>query len=457
MELSRKSPENRHEIGTKSALKRNKNLPKPSMIIKNFDNLATTPLRKQALIIAEAGLASVDTPTVVRSKIRYNQATQKLAIDGRVYNLQDYQRVLCVGFGKAAMSAVTELQKLLGDRINAGFVIDLRGGDMGNITSRIGTHPFATQVNIEATKELVAMMDSATEQDLVICVVSGGGSALLCYPNEMTCETETAIFAALTVKGASIQDINTVRKHVSKVKGGNLAKICYPATVIGLIFSDIPDDDLSLVASGPTMPDATTIHDASAIMARYNILDMCQLPSCQFFETPKEPKYFEKVHNVLMVSGKLLVAACRRKADELGFRVKIFNDQYSGQARELAGEIVNFSADKNTCVIGAGESTVLVRGHGKGGRNQEMALAAMPLLGDGQVLACVASDGADNTDAAGAIVDASTLSRAADLGLDGQKYLDSNDSYSFFEQAGGLLMTGPTGANVSDFFVLLNE
>jgi glycerate 2-kinase len=427
------------------------------MIIKNFDQLATTELRKQALLIAEAGLKAINTPTVVREKVQYTISTQKLTVAGQVYDLKKYKRVICVGFGKAAFSAVTELQKILQDRISCGFVIDLHEGDMGTITCRVGTHPHPTLVNVEATKELVEMLSAAVEDDLVICVASGGGSALLCYPHDMTCEAETSIIAALTVKGATIQELNTVRKHISKVKGGNLAKACYPATVIGLIFSDVPGNDLSMVASGPTVLDTTVVQDAAEILNRYDVLKMCQLPSCNLYETPKEDKYFKKVTNVLMVSGQLLLHACRRKADDLGFRAEVFSDQFSEEARTLASQVTKVSPAARTCLLGAGESTIKVIGSGMGGRNQELALSALAVLKESQVLVCIATDGMDNTDAAGAIADAYVLQKAARLQLDSAHYLDNNDSYHFFEQTGDLIFTGQTGANVSDFFVLLSQ
>ena len=426
-------------------------------MIKNFDQLATTSSRKQALLIAEAGLAAVATSSVVRSKIGYDPGHDTLTIGAERFDLKPFKRVVCIGFGKAALSAVTELYSLLDKRINCGFVIDLREGSVGNLTCRIGTHPHPTVVNVEATQELLELLGTCAEEDFVICVVSGGGSSLLCYPHELSCEAETSIIAALTLKGATIQEINTVRKHISKVKGGNLAVACYPATVVALIFSDVPGDDLGMVASGPTVKDTTTSQDAAEVLNHYDVLKMCQLPHCSLFETPKDDKYFARVHNILMVSGKTALEACRRKADELGFKVAVFSDHFTGEAREIGAAVAAAKPVPQTCLIGAGETTVMVGGMGLGGRNQEMALAALPSLTADEVLVCVASDGHDNTDAAGAIVDAGVAKKAAELHLDPKGYLDNNDSYHFFEQTGDLLFTGPTGTNVSDFFVLVKN
>jgi glycerate-2-kinase len=427
-----------------------------SHIIKNFDRLATSSLRKQALEIVEAGFFAIDTKAAVQKVVRYNQSKQILWAASKKYFLSDYERVMCVGFGKAAFNAVSELQLILSDRITCGYVIDLKEGSLGNITCKIGTHPYPTKINIDATKELLAMLSSCTEKDLVICVVSGGGSALLCSPHDMSCEQEVSIIAALTVKGATIAELNTVRKHISTVKGGQLAKTMYPATVISLIFSDVPGDDLSLVASGPTVMDKSLSKDAAAVLKKYDVLEACQLPSCKLIETPKDLKYFAKVQNVLAVSPKQALAAMAERAEELGFDVTIFSEQFQGEARLLGPKIIAAS-QRRQALLGAGESTVKIVGNGTGGRNQEMALSALSLIAENQVLVCAASDGHDNTDAAGAVVDFNSKSRAGALALDPKKYLDNNDSYNFFEKLGDRLLTGETETNVSDFFVCLKQ
>jgi glycerate 2-kinase len=425
-------------------------------VIKNFDLLATSSLRRQALRIVEAGFAAIDTKTAVNRTVKYNQQKEILKVDGKSYPLADFERVICVGFGKAAFNAVSELQNILGDKIKCGFVIDLKEGNLGNITCKIGTHPYPTKINIDATKELVAMLSNCTEKDLVLCVVSGGGSALLCSPHDMSCEQEVSIIAALTVKGASIQELNIVRKHISTVKGGNLAKMMYPASCISLIFSDVPGDDLDMVASGPTVMDKTFMKDAAAVLKKYNVLEICELPSCNLTETPKEPKYFEKVQNVLAVSSKQALDAMKEEAENLGFDVKIFSDNFQGIAREIGPKIVAQN-QKHQALLGAGESTVEIKGKGKGGRNQEMALAALSSVVENQVLVCAASDGHDNTDCAGAIIDRETLAKAKNLGLDINVFLDDNDSFNFFEKTDNLLLTGHTEANVADFFVCLRQ
>jgi glycerate 2-kinase len=429
------------------------------MIIKNFDILADSPLRKQALLIAEAGLQGIATAPLVKQHFRYNPQTKVLSVRGQKFATADYKKIVVVGFGKAALQAVTEIQTALGERISCGFVIDVAQGALGNIVCKVGTHPYPSIVNVAATKELVAMLEQSTAEDLVICVVSGGGSSLLCYPAEMTCDQEREIIAALNESGASIRELNIVRKHISKVKGGNLAKVCYPATVISLIFSDVPGDDLSMVASGPTVKDDTTMHQASEILQKYNILDRCKLPSCELVETPKEQKYFEKVHNILFASAKDALEAMVKKADDLGFNAKVWQPAFQGEAAGLAQEIVH-AVRPGQCLLGAGESTVSLAGieiGARGGRNQEMALAALPLVNPNQILVTVASDGHDNTEAAGAIADKDVTDRAKLLGLSPEAFLTHHDSCNFFEQVSGQVQTGDTGSNMADFFVCLRQ
>lgn len=423
-------------------------------IIQNFEHLASTKERRLALRIAEEGFFAIQTGPAVRRSAKYNQKKDELVLGGEKYNLKKFRQIICVGFGKAAFDAVSELQAILGEKIKCGFVIDLKEGDLGNITCKVGTHPYPTKVNIEATAELMAMLSDLREEDLVLCVVSGGGSALLCSPHDMSCEQEVAIIAALTVKGASIQELNTVRKHISRVKGGQLAKRMYPATVAALIFSDVPGDDLSMVASGPTVMDKTTARDAKEILDKYSVLQDLELASCKLVETPKEAKYFEKVRNILVVSGRQALEAMKDKAEELGFDVKIYSAMYQGLAGEVISEALKLSRP-HTAVLGAGESTVVIKGKGKGGRNQEMALSALFSLNENQVAVCAASDGHDNTDSAGAIVDKNVMARARALVLEPKTYLENNDSFNFFEQTGDLLQTGQTGSNVADFFVIL--
>ena len=359
--------------------------------------------------------------------------------------------------GKAALEAVSVLQKILGSRLTDGFVLDVKPGEFGDkITVRAGTHPLTSEINRDNTRQLLDKFKNNLETDLDIFVVSGGGSSLLCAPYLQTPEQAAEIFRVLTAQGASIVELNTVRKHTDLVKGGALAKMLFPATVVSLIFSDIPGNDLGMVASGPLVLDTTTVKDASAILGKYQVLEKLGRKKIDLLETPKEIKYFANTQNFLLVSGQQALSAMRSKAEDLGFSVKNFSDQFQGEARFLGGEIAG-GVKKGSCVLGVGESTVRLSGKGHGGRNQEMALGALSAMRGDVVMGCFASDGHDNTEAAGALVDTATLTRAKKLGLNLEACLKNNDSFKFLENTGDLVYTGLTGANIADFFVCLKR
>lgn len=425
--------------------------------IKNFDGLATNALRKQALLVLEAGLSAIRTERAVKTEVIYDSQSDVLRVANGVYPLALVKRVVVVGFGKAAYDAVTALYEILGSRIACGFVLDLKGGSQGSLTCTIGSHPYPTHINVAATKQIVDVATDLTENDLLLCVVSGGGSSLLCYPYEMTCENETKMVESLMRGGADIHELNTVRKHISMVKGGQLAQAAYPAQVVNLVFSDVPGDNMGMVASGPTIKDTTTIHDAAAILKKYNVLASCNMPSCRLRETPKEEKYFRRVSSHMIVSASKAVRAMQIKAQDLGFNARIYKEAYNGHAQNLAKEFLENSV-RGECLLAAGESTVEVKSaSGKGGRNLEMALAALPFLGDKQVFLAMDTDGHDNTPFAGALVDMQTLVKAKRLGINIDAELGSHNSYLFFESVGDYIETGLTGANVADLVIVLSE
>ena len=426
------------------------------MMIQNFSQLASTALRKKALLIAEAGLEAIATTPRVRAAVRYNKHRDELFVEGRRYKLASVRRLVVVGFGKAAYEAVTTLYSILGDRISEGLVVDLKGDSVGTLTTTVGSHPYPSATNVTATKHILEVVTGMTAEDMVLCVVSGGGSSLLCYPYKQTCELQSSIVQALMHSGATIQELNTVRKHMSLVNGGQLAAAAYPATVINLVFSDVPGDDPALVASGPTLYDPTTSAEAEAVLQKYAILEKCGLSKCDLHETPKEEKYFASVHTHVLVSGKLALRAMSEKAENLGFATKIASAAYAGIAKELAVEFAGMPK-KRQCVLAAGESTVVVKHAGKGGRNLEMALAALPQLGQDHVFLALDTDGHDNTPCAGAIVDAHTRDAAQRVGMSPVVALEQNGSYQFFEAVGDYIATGLTGANVADFVVSIRD
>lgn len=418
--------------------------------IKNFDELATTNNRKLALEIAEAGLESINTDIVISRAIKLQGNI--LSVLGERFDLTNFKNIKIVGFGKASTDGARALEKILGSKIETGAVVGLHQIDLNYIESFAGTHPRPSQVNVQAGDRIYKIIKNSSTEDLIIVLVSGGGSALLCY-GENECEQNSMLYDAFLKYGQTITEMNTVRKHLSILKGGGLAKIAYPATIIGLIFSDIPGNNFSDVASGPTYKDESTIADASQIVAQYN------LGQFDLMETPKEDKYFEKVHNFVLVSNKTAAEAMVKKSQELGLLPVIISTEMYDEVGVTLEKI--FAAQKiDTVVLAAGEPALKVTSPGgSGGRNLFMGLRAiqMGLVNENSVLISLASDGMDNSDAAGAVVDRNTLAKIKNLGLNVDDFLGRFDTYPVFQKSGDMIMTGPTGANVSDLMILLTK
>jgi glycerate-2-kinase len=258
-------------------------------------------------------------------------------------------------------------------------------------------------------------------------------------------------------RGADIYETNAVRKHLSEILGGQFARLAYPAKICALIFSDVLGDDVSMVASGPTVLDKTTVKDAAAVLAKYDVIKACSLPGCDLRETPKDKIFFKNVQNTLVVGNRAAVRAMEKAAERLGYEAVVLGEEVSGEAREV-GRFFAMNARPGTALIAGGETTVTVAGEGRGGRNQELALGALGCIKPGVLVAACASDGVDNaTPAAGAVVDELLLREIAAKKLNPEKYLADNDSYDFFKKAGTLLVTGKTGSNVADLMLALAE
>jgi len=418
--------------------------------IKNFDQLATTENRTLALCIAEAGLDAINTEKVMLHSLTLEHDT--LNILGESFDLSQFKRIQVIGFGKASCNAALTLEKILGDKIKGGAVIGLHTVACDYIQTFAGTHPRPSEINKEAGKKIFEIVEALDADDLVIVIVSGGGSALLCYP-ESECEQGRELYDVFLKCGQTIDEINTIRKHLSLLKGGGLAKIAYPATVIGLIFSDVPGDKFEDVASGPTYKDTTTVRNAEMIIQEHD------LGTFELIETPKDDKYFEKVHNFVLVSNKTAVEAMNTKAKELGFETKIVSTELYEEIDEALKKI--FDAKKeNTVVLAAGEPKLEVtKKGGSGGRNLFMGLRAlqMNLSDNNSVFIPIASDGMDNCDAAGAVIDIQTLEKVKKTNIDLDDYVARLDAYPVFEKSGDMIVTGATGANVSDLMILLTK
>jgi len=418
--------------------------------IKNFDQLAITENRRLALSVAEAGLAALDTEKVILDSVQL--VDNNLSVLGKNFDLSKFKNIKMVGFGKAACAAAVALEKVLGSRITEGAVIGLQKADSQYIETFVGTHPRPSRVNVEAGEKIYAIVKNSEADDLIIAVVSGGGSALLCS-SDSECAEGTRLYDSFLKTGKTITELNTVRKHISIFKGGGLAKIAYPATLLGLIFSDVPGDNFGNVASGPTYQDATTIEDARRIIRENNLGEF------NLIETPKEERYFEKTHNFVLVSNKNAVAAMEICATELGLKVKVVSTEIY-EEMTMALEKIFLAEENDAVALAAGEPSVKVgKRTGRGGRNLHLGLMALARekVGPGSVFITLASDGLDNSDAAGALIDDQVKELAKKLQLDAQQYLDRFDSYTFLKATGGMIITGPTGANVSDLMILLTK
>jgi glycerate-2-kinase len=430
--------------------------------IKNFKELATTPTRTFALEIAESGLQAIDTRFVVRSAISFKDGS--LCIRDKVCAIEKTERVFVVAIGKCAMEAGSELESVLGDRLTGGIVLDVESRadcPLKKLECIVGTHPMPSDTNVEASKKIVKLLTGLRETDLVIFVVSGGGSTLLCLPEEgSSCLDEKVMLADLFKKGATIQEINLLRKHMSYARGGFLAKAAYPAQVISLIFSDVPGNDISMIASGPTVKDETTIADADGILEKYDLLRTCKLEHCGLIETPKEDKYFTNVSNMLIASNEIALKAMAKTAEAKGYDARIITTELVGEADDIGKIIAErlHGEAKKTVLLYGGETTVTIVGPpGKGGRNQELALSALRFVKEGELIMPIASDGRDHSDRAGAIADVKARENMEKLGLTIEPFLKRYDPYTFYETTGDYLATGDTGSNISDLLIAMKE
>ncbi len=435
-------------------------------------------LRKHAVSVFEAGLKAVDPGNAVKRHLMLKNGV--LHVNGSRYALSGFENIYVIGMGKAAAPMARAVEDILGDRITAG-TINVKYGHtaaLKKVKINEAAHPLPDEAGLEGAREIAALLGITGERDLVIFLISGGGSALLPLPAEgLTLEDKQNLTQSLLECGATIHEINVLRKHVSQVKGGRLARLAYPSTLISLILSDVSGDDLDSIASGPTVPDKSTFADCLEIIGKYGLEGKLSAGLVNYIErgekgeaeeTPKpgDPA-FERTENVIVGSNIAAAAAAKERASALGYNSLILSTSIGGETAgaaklhaAIAREVVSSGnpVDAPACIISGGETTVTIRGKGKGGRNQEFALAAAADI-DGLENVLVLSGGTDGTDgptdAAGAIADGTTMERARKLGLDANRHLGENDSYNFFKPLGDLLMTGPTNTNVMDLRVVL--
>lgn len=424
--------------------------------IKNFDALSTTSSRRTVLNLVEVGLRAIDTETVVTEEIRLEKNV--LFVQKQPFPLDGVGKVLVVGVGKCCAHAAHALERILGNSLSGGIVIDVaQSYASSKVTYSTGDHPFPSEKNIEATKKAIGALHGLSKNDLVIFIISGGGSVLLSQPKDFSVETEVLLTKELFGKGATIQELNTIRKHISLARGGFLAQYAYPAKVVSLIFSDVPGNDYGFIASGPTVKDETTVEDAKKILKKYAVSSITEEI---LIETPKEEKYFKDSHTFLLVSNTRALTAMATEAQKAGFSARIVTDSLSGEAKDVGEAIVEELQKEppQSVLLYGGETTVTMgERHGTGGRNQEVVLSALQRISEDHTIAAVASDGRDNGVYAGALCDIITRKKTEEKGLHGERFLVEHDSSSFWKETEDYIETGPTSSNVSDLIIALKK
>ncbi|MDR5695834.1 MAG: glycerate kinase [Armatimonadota bacterium] len=435
-------------------------------------------LRRDAWRILASALEAVDPERAIYRYLR--REGDSLVIGEKTYNLRKIRRICIVGAGKATARMAKAMETILGDRIEEGVVVVKRG--YTEVLERIqlveAGHPLPDESGVKGAEAVLGILQKTGEEDLVICLISGGGSALLPAPAEgLTLEDKVRVTDLLLRAGATIQELNTVRKHLSRLKGGQLARAAAPAQVVSLILSDVIGNPLDVIASGPTVPDPTTYEDALRIVERYGLEDkvppgvLQHLKKGQAGEIPETPKpkdpLFQRVQNLIVGSNELATLAASEEASRLGYRTLILSTFVEGEAREVGKVLGSIGKEillagrpleRPACILAGGETTVTVRGQGRGGRNQEVALGAALIIAGlpSLLVASFATDGTDGpTDAAGAFVEGTTIERALALGLDPHRHLANNDAYPFFAALSDLILTGPTNTNVNDLMLVL--
>jgi glycerate 2-kinase len=423
--------------------------------------------REAATAIWQSALGAGAVEPLVRRALRGEGV--RLVAGSRPWDLERLRRVVVLGCGKAGAAMARAVEGILGDRVAEGFVVVKDGytGPTRRIRLAEAGHPVPDARGQRAAQRLLSLARGAGAEDLVIMLISGGGSALTPAPAPpITLEEKQATTRLLLEAGATINELNAVRKHLSLLKGGQLARAAMPAEVLTLVLSDVIGDPLDVIASGPTAPDPSTFEDALGVLAGRGLGDrlppsiVSRLEAGRRGEIPETPKpgdpLFDRVTNLVIGNNALVVEAAAARARELGYEPHVLTRELQGEAQEVARDLVARARrlPPAACLIAGGETTVTVRGRGRGGRCQEFALAAALALrrDDDLVVLAGGTDGTDGpTDAAGAVVDATTAARNHDA----HRALADNDAYSYLNTAGDLLVTGPTHTNLLDIYLLL--
>lgn len=435
-------------------------------------------MREQARLIFQAAIRAADGGKKVK---RFLKKERNLVGVGReVFRLHAQGRLLVVGAGKATATMARSVEEILDDALAGGVIVVKYGHalPLKRIEVVEAGHPLPDRNGLEGARKIFDLVKGAGQNDLLLCLFSGGASALLPLPvSGVTLTDKQEVTRLLLNCGAAIQEINTVRKHLSRIKGGGLARTAHPARVVSLIVSDCVGDPLDVVASGPTAPDPSSFKGCLDILARYELMERVPASVLSHFKAgvqglvPETPKpgdaIFKNVTNLIVANNRLALKAAATKAARLGWQPLILSSFITGDTRQAAifhaAVIKEIRASGHpvrppACLLSGGETTVVVTGPGMGGRNQEFALTLAKEIRDMEgVLALIAgSDGTDGpTDAAGAFADGTTLRRGESLGMEAASFLAQNDSYNYFRVLGDLFFTGPTGTNVMDIRIIL--
>jgi glycerate 2-kinase len=430
----------------------------------------------------EEGLMAADPAAIIRRAVSVRGDTLSVGSSVRL-DLSNFERVVVIGGGKASGKMAFQLESMLGRRITSGLVNVPEGAPLPGPTGiRLhgAGHPLPSREGERGVRMMLNIIGRPSRRDLVICLISGGGSSLMASPAAGISLRDLQVTTRLLLRsGADIVEMNAVRKHVSAVAGGRLAEKLFPASVLSLIISDVVGDDIDVVASGPTAPDSSTYLDAMGVLQRYSLWD--HIPSSvearisagvegSATETPKsDSEVFRAVRNVVVGGNMASCSAVARKLKERGYTTMVLSTRIRGEAKEIGrvfGDLARGMVEQDTplrppaCIVAGGETTVTVSGGGSGGRNQELVLAAA-LAMEHTSRCCVASIGSDGIDgttqAAGALATSSVVREARARGLEPERFLREHDSNAFFRKMGGLLFTGHTGTNVNDIMVAIGE
>jgi hydroxypyruvate reductase len=429
--------------------------------------------------IYRAAIDAADPEKAVHACLRLENTRLSPMSNNKIlqtFDLNLFKRIIVVGAGKATASMAKAVEEILGNRIISGCICVKYGytRNLSIVETLEAGHPLPDENSIAGAKRIKHLLDAATQEDLVIALMSGGGSALVCLPPQGVTLAEKQAATDLLIKsGAAIHEINAVRKHLSLVKGGNLARAAYPSTLLNLMVSDVVGDRMDIIASGPFVPDDTTFAQALGVLEKYELTQkvppaaLAHITAGTKERADRNPAIFKKITHLIIASNIICLEAAKKAATHLGYHSLILSSAIEGDTRaaadwhaKIAMEVLSSSnpVPAPACIISGGETTVTVKGSGKGGRNMEFAMQAAPFI-DGLetvIIAGIGTDGTDGpTDAAGALAHTATVKNAAGLGLDINTYMSNNDAYPFFKALGDLIVTGPTHTNVMDIRIIL--